>query len=106
MLQILQIKRLDKVRNETVYELVNEVPLINTVKGRQLSHIGHALRLKRLNDRAKIFALYELADNHGVTKLGRHRTTYKEQIASYVFDNRDIKPKDKQIEDLALNKII
>ena len=41
---MLNIKRLDKVRNVNILETVKQPPLSQTLQGRQLRHLGDALR--------------------------------------------------------------
>ena len=80
----LGIKTSDKVRLIDIYKQVNQKPLVETMRKRQLSWIGHALRRKD-DEPAKIFALYEPEFAHGRTKRGRKTTSYYSYICSLLF---------------------
>ena len=99
---MLQIKRLDKISNDIIYERTGQQPLTRLVQELQLSWVGHALR-RDANDPSKIVVLYEPAVRHGATKLGAHRLTYKKYIASILTSTPDDLSV-KQIESLASDK--
>ena len=79
----LGIKTSDRVRLEEIYKRVYQKPLVEIIRKRQLSWIGHALR-KKDNEPAKIFALYEPDVTHGRKKRGRKTTSYS-YICSLLF---------------------
>ena len=70
---MLHIKRTDHVRNETILKTVDQQPLSDTVRERQLRRLGHVLRMKE-DDISRIYALY--GPNHGRRKRGRPRLLY------------------------------
>ena len=78
---ILGVKRLDKVTNVEIYQRSAQIPLMSTIRARQLRWIGHLLRRDK-NESAREFALYEPHTNLGKAKRGKPAITYKHQIAS------------------------
>jgi hypothetical protein len=54
----LGMKPVDRIRLDEIYKKVNQKPLIEILRQRQLVWVAHALRRKD-NEPAKIFALYE-----------------------------------------------
>ena len=54
---ILNIKRIDRIPNATIYNLTNAASLIEKVRVRQLKFLGHILRLPD-EELCKAFALY------------------------------------------------
>lgn len=74
---MLKIKRLDKIRNERVLQIVNQPPLSVTVKERQLRRLGHTLRADRVTLQHKFAVYFPL---HGKRKPGRPRTQYHQYI--------------------------
>ena len=59
---MLHIKRTDHVKNETILKTVNQQPLSDTVRERQLRRLGHVLRMKEDNI-SRMYAMY--GPNHG-----------------------------------------
>src|SRR5580692_7032635 len=43
---MLRIKRTDRVRNDIILQTVNQQPLSNVVKERQIRQLGHVLRMQ------------------------------------------------------------
>ena len=74
---MLGISRKDHVTNVSVYQTVNECPLSNTVKARQLKWLGHTLR-RDPNDLVNEFALYH--PTHGHRRRGGHKRLYHQYI--------------------------
>jgi hypothetical protein len=82
---LLGIKRTDHIPNETIYEMVEKGPLIQTIRRRQLGWVGHSLRRPGDDEPAKIFALYEPPNDLSTHKQrGRPTLTYRHQIASLI----------------------
>ena len=70
---MLNIKLLDCVSNERIYHLTNTQPLINTVRQRQLSFLGHILRMPE-EEPCRRYVLY--VPTHGRRRPGWQRTSY------------------------------
>ena len=70
---ILNIKRTDRVRNETVLGLVGRPPLADIVTERQLRRLGHVLRQDE-DSTLHRFAIY--CPQHGKRKRGRPRLLF------------------------------
>jgi hypothetical protein len=80
----LGIKPIDRVRLEIIYKMVNQRPLVEIMRQRQLSWVGHALR-RTENEIAKIFALYEPGQALGTSKRGRKASSYFSYICNLLF---------------------
>ena len=101
---MLNIKWHDHISNKEIYRKTGQRLLIETVWQRQLSWVGHTLRRKD-HDLAKIFALYEPADNLSRRhKRGAKPLTDKKYIASLITNSPDDLTA-KQIEGLAKDRI-
>ena len=50
-------QRLDKVSNDQIYDLTGTSPLLSTVISRQLTFLGHILRMEKDESAIKILAL-------------------------------------------------
>ena len=109
---ILGTRRTDRIRNETILQMVGMQPLIEKVRERQLGWLGHTLRLNSqvsranpleppVEDPAKTFALYVPA--HGKYKPGPRQLSYRHQMAILVSDTPDLVT-NENIEELAKNK--
>ena len=70
---ILQIKKQDHVKNETVYSQTKTCPLINTVTERQLRYLGHQLRRDE-NDLISKYALWSPMKSHRKRSRGKQNT--------------------------------
>ena len=70
---MLNIKRIDRVSNATIYDLTQAAPLVENVRTRQLRFLGHVLRLPD-DEPCKEYALY--IPRHGRRKPGRQRTLF------------------------------
>ena len=81
--QMLNIKRVDKVKLDNIYAQVNKRPLINTINKRQLGWLGHTLRRDK-DEPTTILALYEPAVQHGQAKRGPKSLTYTSQISKLI----------------------
>ena len=83
---MLNIKRTDHVSNERVYTITNTVPLINSVRSRQLRFLGHILRMQE-DEPCRRYALY--TPLHGKRRPGRQRTSYLSYAQKLLgdFDN-------------------
>ena len=98
----LGIKPLDKVSNEEIYNLVSQKPVVQKLRQKQLSWVGHALRRSNL-DPAKKFLLYEPETNLGITKRGRKTTSYFKYISGLLFPTH-VEVMKTEIESLASNR--
>ena len=83
----LGIKPLDRVKLEVIYSKVNHKPLVDLMRQRQLSWVGHALR-RNEHEPAKMFALYEPEAGLGTSKRGRKTTSYFNYICGLMFPAR------------------
>ena len=81
---MLNIKRLDRVRNAQIYQMTDTQPLINTVRLRQLRFLGHILRMPE-DEPCRRYALFE--PSHGKRRPGRQRTSYKTYIQNLIGDD-------------------
>ena len=70
---MLDIKRKDCISNTILYSTTNTEPLIHHVRHRQLSFLGHILRLPE-EEPVRRYALY--IPPHGKRRPGRPRTSY------------------------------
>ena len=68
---MLNIRRIDRVPNATIYSFTESAPLIERVRLRQLRFLGHVLRLPE-NEPVRDFVMY--VPTHGRKKPGRQRT--------------------------------
>ena len=74
---MLDIRRIDRVPNASIYSLTETALLIETVRLRQLRFLGHMLRLLE-NEPVREFAMY--IPTHGRRKPGRQRTLFTNYI--------------------------
>ena len=71
----LGIKPLDRVKLEVIYSKVNHKPLVDLMRQRQLSWVGHALR-RNEHEPAKMFALYNYYEREAHQKeVGKQQAT-------------------------------
>ncbi len=80
---MLDIKRIDKVPNVTIYNLTGTVPLVEKARNRQLKFLGHVLRMPD-EEPVKEYALY--VPKHGKRKPGRQRTLFSKYIHCLLGD--------------------
>ena len=80
---MLDIRRIDRVPNATIYSLTETAPLIETVRLRQLRFLGHVLGLPE-NEPVREFAMY--VSTHGRRKPGRQRTLFTNYIHCLLGD--------------------
>ena len=74
---MLNIKRVDRVPNTTIYNLTETTPLVMRARNRQLKFMGHILRLPN-DELAKEYALY--VPSNGKRTPGRQRTLFPKYI--------------------------
>ena len=74
---MLNIKRRDHVSNTIIYSMTDTQPLVHCVRKRQLSFLGHVLRLPE-EEPVRRYALY--IPPHGKRRPGRPRTSYQSYI--------------------------
>ena len=86
---MLGIKRQDHVSNTDVYCMTNTQPLIHQVRKRQLSFLGHILRLPE-DEPVRTYALY--IPPHGKRRPGRPRTSYLSYIQHVLGYTEDEMP--------------
>ena len=99
---ILGIKRIDRVRNELIYEQTHMRPLTRILRERQLRYLGHVLRRDDC-ETAKQFALYD--PGHGHRKQGRPRQSYTGYVASLISNEPKMWTRE-HITELAQNRIL
>ena len=80
---MVNIKRVDRIPNETICKLSGTSPLIERVRAHQLKFLGHILRLPD-NEPAKEYALY--IPTHGKRKPGRQRLLYLQYVQRMLGD--------------------
>ena len=80
---MLNIKRVDRVPNSTIYNLTETAPLVEKARTRQLKFVGHILRLPD-DEPVKEYALY--VPTHGKRKPGRQRTLFWKYIQCLLGD--------------------
>ena len=74
---MLNIRRTDRIRYEIILQTVNQQPLYDSVKARQLRRLGHVLR-KQNDDLPRKYILYH--PEQGRRKRGRPRLLYHKYI--------------------------
>ena len=80
---MLNIKRLDKRKNEDIYKIVSQEPLAITVQQRQLRFLGHCLR-KDVGELINKYVLYEPKPSHGKRSRGKPRMLYPEYVGKLI----------------------
>ena len=80
---MLNIKRIDRVPNATIYSLTETAPLIERVGLRQLRFLGHVLRLPE-NEPLREFAV--CVPTHGRRKHGSQRALFTNSILCLLGD--------------------
>ena len=98
---MLNIKRVDRIPNETIYNLTNTTPLVARVKIHQLKLLGHILRLE-YGEPGNEYALY--IPPHGKRKPGRPRTLYLQYVQHLLGDTEGMLQPNK-IVSLAQDRI-
>ena len=85
---MLNIKRRDHVSNTIIYSMTDTQPLVHCVRMRQLSLLGHVLRLPE-EEPVRRYALY--IPPHGKMRPGRPRTSYQSYIKRLLgYDEEDM----------------
>ena len=85
---MLNIKRRDHVSNSIIYSMTDTQPLVHCVRKRQLSFLGHVLRLPE-EEPVRRYALY--IPPHGKRRPGRPRTSYQSYIKRLLgYDEDDM----------------
>ena len=98
---MLNIKRLDKISNNTIYGRVKQEPLVQTIQRRQLRFIGHCLR-RNPNEFTNMYALYTPKPGHGKRKAGRPRLQYVDYVTRLI--NNDDPPSTDEIRKTAADR--
>ena len=81
----------DHTRNDQLYKLVDQPPISDTVRKRQLQFVGHCLRMDP-EEPANIYALYiSKIKIKETVKRGRPISTYYGQIARHLCPDKEIK---------------
>ena len=81
---MLNIRRIDRVPNATIYSLTESAPLIERVRLRQLRFLGHVLRLPE-NEPVRDFVMY--VPTHGRKKPGSEPCHQLYSLSSGYPDN-------------------
>ena len=85
---MLNIKRRDHVSNTIIYSMTDTQPLVHCVRKRQLSFLGHVLRLPE-EEPVRRYALY--IPPHGKRRPGCPRTSYQSYIKRLLgYDEDDM----------------
>ena len=92
---MLNIKRIDRVSNATIYDLTQASPLVENVRTRQLRFLSHVLRLPD-DEPCKEYALY--VPPHGKRKPGGQRTLFLTYIQNLLGDTDNMIGPDKLSE--------
>ena len=83
---MLNIKRLEKVSNDRIYDHISTSPLLSTVILRQLKFFSHILRMEK-DEPANIYALHD--PSHRKRSPGRPRRSFLGQIQEWINPNKD-----------------
>ncbi|XP_019644939.1 PREDICTED: uncharacterized protein LOC109485715 [Branchiostoma belcheri] len=97
---MLNIKRRDRVTNDSIYNLTQTSPLIQHVRRRQLNFLGHILRMPE-DEPVRLYALY--VPSHGRRRRGRQPTSYFKYVQRLLGDEHN-QLTEKQIANLASDK--
>ena len=97
---MLNIKRIDHVPNAQLYVDTNTEPLIKRVRLRQLTFLGHILRMPE-DEPCMMYALY--TPTHGRRRAGRQKTSYLSYVQKLLGDTDDMM-QPQHIKNLALNR--
>ena len=81
---LLNIRRIDRIPNATIYSLTETAPLIERVRLRQLIFLGHVLGSFPENEPVREFSIYVLT--HWWRKPGRQRTLLTNYIQCLLGD--------------------
>ena len=100
---MLGIRKIDKVSNKDVYDIVNRQQLTLRVQQRQLRFVGHSLRRDK-NDLINKYVLYASQERHGRRSRGRGRKLYHQYIGELV--NQDVPAKEGELRVAAENRDI
>jgi ribosomal 50S subunit-associated protein YjgA (DUF615 family) len=88
--------------NEELYKRAGQQPIAEEIRKRQLSFIGHILRMKP-DEPANIYALY-VSKVRSKNKTGRPPTSYIDQISTHLTHNKDHKLTPAEIAKYASDK--
>ena len=99
---MLNIKRIDHIPNAQLYVDTNTEPLINRVRSRQLTFLGHLLRMPE-EEPCSTYAFY--IPHHGKRRVGRQRTSYLSYIQKLLGD-ADGMLQPNAIQNLAQNRSV
>ena len=84
---MLNIKKLDHVSNQHIYDTTKEPPLYEIIKQRQLQFIGHILRMEK-DEISYTYALYE--PTIGKSKKGAPKTNYRKYVANMIDGTKEL----------------
>ena len=97
------IRLIDHITNEELYKRVGLTPIIEMIRKRQLTCLGHALR--RENDQiAKIFALFIPENDLRIDKRGAPKLSYREYILKTLRPCVDVE-RPEEVERLASDRV-
>ena len=84
---MLNIKRIDRVTNVSIYNLTKTTPLVERARARQLKFLGHILRMPA-EEPCREYAIY--VPKHGKSKPGRQRTLFLKYTQCLLGDLNDM----------------
>ena len=84
---MLNIKRIDRVTNVSIYNLTKTTPLVERARARQLKFLGHILRMP-VEEPCREYAIY--VPKHGKRKPGRQRTLFLKYTQCLLGDLNDM----------------
>ena len=88
--------------NKELYKTVNQQPTSLEIRKRQLSFVGHCLRMPE-DEPVRIYSLYESKVRES-NRQGRKSTSYLDQISNYILQDRKDKLSEAQITNYARDK--
>ena len=84
---MLNVKRIDRITNEEIYNRVEQKPLSVTILKRQLEWVGHMLR-RDTSEPIQNLAFYR--QTHGMARRGRRTRTYHQHIVALINQNYEM----------------
>ena len=88
--------------NKELYKAVNQHPISHEIRKRQLSFIGHCLRMPE-DEPARIYSLYESKVKES-NRQGRRPKSYLDQISKYILQDQKDKLSEAEITNYARDK--
>ena len=91
-----------RMTNLKLYNAVKQQPLSLEIRKRQLSFVGHCLRMTE-DEPARIYSLYQ-SNVRETNRQGRRPTSYLDQISNYILKDRKDKLSEAQITSYARDR--